>query len=334
MTTLPPRSKVSCRTRAKAPMVSGAGPWERPRVGGFHHDQVGGGEVLRVAQKGLVQVSDVAGKDDHARLRPLGHGHLDGGRAQQVAHIHHADAHAGAHLHALAVAAGVNEPVRAQRVLLGVERLHGRLALALGLAGFPLGVAFLNVGRIQQHDAAQVGGGVGGEDGAPEAVFVKQRQVAAVVDVRVRQKHIVDPAFGHGQRRVFVQVRALLHAVVHHDVPARGFKQKPAARHLAGRAQKGELHALIPPLRFSADAAPAGHRSQSAGVRGSIPLPGAPSPYAAASLASVASARRAQETRLSPKTGALQQPVRRPPPGQSAASSAGSCRAMSPAARS
>ena len=142
-------------------------------VGGFHHHQIGGMQVLRVAQEGLTQVADVAGKDDHARLRALGHGHLDGGRSQQVPHVHHADAHARAHLNPLAVVAGPKQPACAQRVLLGVEGLHGRFALTPGLAGFPFGVALLNVGRIQQHDAAQVRRGVGGEDGAAEAPFVQ-----------------------------------------------------------------------------------------------------------------------------------------------------------------
>ena len=70
-----------------------------------------------------------------------------------------------------------------------------------------------------------------------------------MVDVRVGEKHVVDPAFGHGQRRVFVQVHALLHAVVHHDVLPRCLQKKPAARHLAGRAQKRQLHAMLPPLQ-------------------------------------------------------------------------------------
>ena len=58
-------------------------------------------------------------------------------------------------------------------ILHRVIRFHHGGAAALGLAVFPLGFLLLDVGRVPQHDAAQVHGGIGGIDGAPVAVFIE-----------------------------------------------------------------------------------------------------------------------------------------------------------------
>ena len=72
-----------------------------------------------------------------------------------------------------------------QGVLHGVVGFDRFAAAALGLAVLPFGFLLLDVGGILQHDIAQVGGGVGGKDGAAETVFVQVRQPPGMVDVRV-----------------------------------------------------------------------------------------------------------------------------------------------------
>ena len=56
----------------------------------------------------------------------------------------------------------------------------------------PFDVAFVNVRRVWQHDAAKVARGRCGEDVAAEAAFAEVWEVAAVVDVRVGKHHDVD----------------------------------------------------------------------------------------------------------------------------------------------
>ena len=199
-------------------------------------------QILGIAQKRLAQIAHVAGKHQGLGLSILGYAHLDGSGTQQMSHIHHANADAGADLHPLPIMAGHKQLMRFKRMLLGIKRLLKRPAAALRLAVFPLGVHLLDMRGIQQHNFTQVGGGVRGENFAPEAVFIKQRQIPAVVDVRMGQENIVDFGFRDGQRGVLIEVDALLHAVVHHNVFFTGVEQKAAARYLARRAQKGELH--------------------------------------------------------------------------------------------
>ena len=56
----------------------------------------------------------------------------------------------------------------------------------------PPGVLLLEVCAVAQHDRGQVGGVAGADDATVEAVDDEPRQVAAVVEVGVRQQHGVE----------------------------------------------------------------------------------------------------------------------------------------------
>ena len=71
--------------------------------------------------------------------------------------------------------------------------------------------------RVPQHDTAQLHGGDGGVDPAPEAVVRQQRQKTGMVDMGMGDEHKVDLAGGYGQGLVFVRILALLHAVVNEE---------------------------------------------------------------------------------------------------------------------
>ena len=146
--------------------------------------------------------------------------------------------HAGDDLGDRAVFHRHKEAQRPVRVVHIINRLIQRPARALGFAVAPLGFLHLDVGGVTQHDLAQRHRGRRGVDGAAETVFIKRRQHAAVVNVRVRQHHAVHAACGYRQLLVFVDVRALLHPAIDQDVLACRVQEIPAARYLAGRAQK------------------------------------------------------------------------------------------------
>ena len=57
-----------------------------------------------------------------------------------------------------------------------------------------------------------------------------------MVHVGMSQEHRVHALRGTRERRVFVQVRALLHTVIDQHPFAAGLHQMPASRHLMGRA--------------------------------------------------------------------------------------------------
>ena len=98
------------------------------------------------------------------------------------------------------------------------------------------------MGRVPQHDAAQLHRGVRGIDLAAEAVAHQQRQHTGMVDVCMGGQHPVDLAGCHRDGLVLVDILALLHAAVDQEPTARGFQQRTAAGDLMVRAQKCDLH--------------------------------------------------------------------------------------------
>ena len=167
---------------------------------------------------------------------------LDGGGAQQVAHVGQADGDAVVDLGDLVVGAGDHVGHDAVHVVQIVQGLHCRLAGALGLAALPLGLLHLDVGRVAQHDVAQLHRGGAGIDRAAEALLPQQRQQARVVDVGVGQQHEVQLRRGDGDGLVFKEVAALLHAVVHQALLVAHLQIGTAPRDLMGGAEKRDLH--------------------------------------------------------------------------------------------
>ena len=98
------------------------------------------------------------------------------------------------------------------------------------------------MGRVPQHDAAQLHRGVRGIDLAAEAVAHQQRQHTGMVDVCMGGQHPVDLAGCHRDGLVLVYVLALLHAAVDQKALPSRFDQSAAAGDLMVRAQKCDLH--------------------------------------------------------------------------------------------
>ena len=96
------------------------------------------------------------------------------GRTQQMADICKTDLNIFRDMNFLIIAAG-NDPLdTALRVLHGVKRLHGGLGCAsLSLSVFPLRLGHLNMRAVAQHDAAQIGSGMGHIDLAPKTLGIQ-----------------------------------------------------------------------------------------------------------------------------------------------------------------
>ena len=228
------------------PDIVRAGAVEPVAVGGFHHNVICVGEVGRVLDEGLVLVADIAGEDELGGGAVLGDPDLDAGRAEQMANVHKLDLQARCQLGLFPVLHPAEQPDGRLGVLNGVHRFHRFCTGALALAVFPLGLELLNVGRVPQHDAAQLHRGVGGIDPAPEPVADQQRQKARMVDVGMGDQHAIDLSGGHRDGLVFVHILALLHAAVDEVALPGRFQQRTAARYLVVRAQKRQFHRLHP----------------------------------------------------------------------------------------
>ena len=106
------------------------------------------------------------------------------------------------------------------------------------------GILFLDAARIGQHEAAQVRGAGGAVDLPLESERAQPRQVADVIEMRVRQHHRIDGARRHGKRLPVAQpelLQSLEESAVDEHAPAAMFEQVFRARDRARRAEKGEL---------------------------------------------------------------------------------------------
>ena len=211
-------------------------------VGRFHKGVVRLFDVSRILDDGLIQIADITGEYQLGRGLTLGDPKLYAGRAKQMAHIHKAGFNARCKLEALLIGLAHKQLHGCFSILHSIHRFHRFCAGALALAVFPLRFKFLNMGRVPQHDAAQLHRGVRGIDLAAEAVAHQQRQHTGMVDVCMGGQHPVDLAGCHRDGLVLVYVLPLLHAAVDQKALPSRFDQSAAAGDLMVRAQKCDLH--------------------------------------------------------------------------------------------
>ena len=88
---------------------------------------------------------------------------------------------------------------RAGGVNFGIERLRGSV-LGVALPVRPPGVFFLDARRVGQHQRAQLARRRRTEDAAGETLGHEPRQIAAVIEVRVREDNGIDPRRIDGKR--------------------------------------------------------------------------------------------------------------------------------------
>ena len=211
-------------------------------VGAFGDDIIGLAQIGRIPDDGLLDIADIARKDDLAGLSIFGDGKFNKGRAQQVSGIHKTDVDAGAQLKGLVVIVDLDVVQGQLGVLGGIERLHhgatGPLALLVG----PLSVALLNVGAVHQHDIHQLGGQTGGVHLTGVAHFIKDRHSPGVVDVGMGSKHIIHLAGMEGQLVVVDLITTLLQTAVNEDALAAGLQTMTAAGNSTGSTIKRQLH--------------------------------------------------------------------------------------------
>ena len=145
---------------------------------------------------------------------------------------------------------GVKKRQRALGVLHGVKRIEWRAVQAQRLPAIAAAVdeiriAFLDVRRIAQHPIAKVDGGRGGVDRAGESVLDHRRQIAAVVDMRVRKDDGVDGGSVEGQMAVLL-VRlfapALIETAIEQNPLAAGLYQVHGPGDSPGGAPKRYFH--------------------------------------------------------------------------------------------
>ena len=209
-------------------------------IGGLDQKIVGAFDRHRVDHRRVAVAADVAGEDDGG-AGPID---LDGRRAQDVPHP--AKPQLGfAGQHPLFVKRHRRQLLkRGPRVVFGVERQRG-LVLGKLVAVGVVGVLLLQVPGIRQQDRAQLAGGARAEDAPLESTLDHQRQIAAVIEMRVREDNRPDGAGLDRERRPVLQTQrfeALKQSAIDKQIVLLVLEQEFRAGHRAGAAQEGERH--------------------------------------------------------------------------------------------
>ncbi len=128
-----------------------------------------------------------------------------------------------------------------ERVEHGIQRLNLRPAIAPGLFVPPIGLFFLQTGRIQHHQAGQLAARCGRDDLAAKTARDQQRDAPAMIEMRVRQQQVIDiPGFESERLPVFLLdlAAALIETTVDQDALPGAFHQVTGAGHATGRPMK------------------------------------------------------------------------------------------------
>ena len=131
-------------------------------------------------------------------------------------------------------------------VLHGIEGFHLTPACTARLPVFPLSFHLLYVGAVLKHNVAQVSGGIGGYNLASESPGVNPRKHTRMVNMRMRQKHIVNLVIPHGQLRILVYVISLFHTAVYKHLGISHLQKMAAARYLMVGPDKCKSHLHSP----------------------------------------------------------------------------------------
>ncbi len=144
-------------------------------------------------------------------------------------------------------------------IRLFVEGLKKFFAFAFALLVDVFEVALLEEAGVAQHDVAKFGGGLAGEDAAAEALAHELREVAGVVDVRMREDDVVDCFGVDWEVSIFFEsflAVALEEAAIEEDTFTVGFEEVHRARCRLCRAVECEFHDedIIPYFRWKREA--------------------------------------------------------------------------------
>ena len=108
-----------------------------------------------------------------------------------------------------------------------------------------LRIFFLQLRGVRKHDAREIRGGRRAEDAALEALRDQPRQIAAVIEMRVRQDDRLDRVSANGQRLpvALAQVlQSLKQPAIDEDAVTVHFEEMFRSSHRAGRTQERQRH--------------------------------------------------------------------------------------------
>ncbi|GBD94905.1 hypothetical protein BMS3Abin05_02521 [bacterium BMS3Abin05] len=161
-----------------------------PAVSAFNDQIIRFVHMSRIPENGKVFSPEIPGKKNAPFFTVFLNIHHDLSRAQNVPGIHKSHTGGGVHEKRPVVSPGDKIHKRFTGIFRCVNRLNGGKSLLFVFFVDIFHIFFLDVGRVPQHNGAQIARGKRAENIAVVTGFNKIRNIAAVIDVSVCQDHV------------------------------------------------------------------------------------------------------------------------------------------------
>ena len=238
------RATIACNCLIRVSYDSSS----RVAVGALADEDVDVLDDRRVGEEPHVAPAEVAGEEEAAVAAVLAEVELHHRRAEDVAGVVERQVHAGEDLAGLGVGDAL-EPLDDPLDVGQVEQGLDRAVLAVAQVAVARILA-LDPGAVAEHDAEDVGRGVGGQDRPVVAGPDQAGEAADVVVVGVRDDHRVEVAGVERElavRAVRVHPVGVEQAAIEQDPRPADLHQVGAARHLLRRAMERDAQPIILP---------------------------------------------------------------------------------------
>ena len=186
-------------------------------VGRLHQHIIRLLDVLRIPNQRLIEVSDITGEHELLRNALFRQPHFDGCRAEQMTRIDKTYPDTIPELDHLMIVHPAEVLQHIRRIREIIDRLHLRQTRTTPLPVLPLTLLHLDMRRIPQHDLGQRLRRLRRQHRPVEALLIGHRDHPRMIDMRMRQKDIVDLRILDRQRRILIVISPLLHTTVHQN---------------------------------------------------------------------------------------------------------------------
>ena len=211
-------------------------------VRGFHNHVIRLRNVAGIADDRLIQVADIARKNNFFRHAIFCEPQFDARGPQQMPGIDQTHPDAVCDVDHLIIGLSRQERDSSHGVFHGKRRDILRFSQPLPLAVPPLGLKFLDMRAVAKHDVAQICRGLCGIDRPAETLCIQHREIARMIDMCVCKQNKIEIRRRHGKISVLIEIFTLLHTVVDQKFLSRSFQIITAAGYLMIRPDKHQFH--------------------------------------------------------------------------------------------
>ena len=215
-------------------------------VGRFHHNIICLSDIYRIPDQRLINISDIAGKNDLFCFVLFRHPDFNTAGAKKMSCIHKSYFDSLCRFDDLIIWASDEVPEHTHGIFHSVCRNKFRFSFSPPLSVSPLSLEHLDMCAVTKHDIAEITSCLCRIDRPLIAFCIQGRKISGMIHVCMCQKHKIQITRSHRKLLIFIIIRSLLHSIIHQKLPSCRFQIITASSHLMRSTDKCYLHAQAP----------------------------------------------------------------------------------------